>query len=162
MVLGVLACVLDASAGPHREPWWQTALAAAVVLASTGVGLLAAVRRQVLGIAQWNVFGVSYGSDLALALMRDHREGIRSVVLDSTVPPNRVSLPGWRNARDGVEALFRACASQPRCRTRYPRLKQTFTRLVRRFESRPARITVRNPRGRERTKVMLDGGALVN
>src|SRR5919109_993894 len=64
--------------------------------------------RRVLGIAQWNVFGVSYGTDLALTLMRDHPEGIRSAVLDSTVPPNRVSLPGlWRNAHDGFNGLFR-------------------------------------------------------
>ena len=119
--------------------------------------------RRALGIAQWNVFGVSYGTDLALTLMRDHPEGIRSVVLDSTVPPNVVSLPRfWPNARDGFNALFRACAAQRRCRTKYPRLKRTFTRLVRRLESRPARITVRNPRTRRRTKVVLDGGALVN
>jgi pimeloyl-ACP methyl ester carboxylesterase len=119
--------------------------------------------RRVLGIAQWNVFGVSYGTDLALTLMRDHPEGIRSVVLDSTVPPNIVSLPGfWPNARDGFNGLFRACASQARCRRKYPRLKQTFARLVRRLESRPARITVRNSQTRERTKVVLDGGALAN
>jgi pimeloyl-ACP methyl ester carboxylesterase len=119
--------------------------------------------RQALGVAQWNVFGVSYGTDLALTLMRDHPEGIRSVVLDSTVPPSRVRLPGfWRNAHDGLGALFGACASQRRCRTRYPRLQRTFTRLVRRLESRPTRMIVRDPQTRERTKVVLDGGALVN
>jgi len=119
--------------------------------------------RRALGIAEWNVFGVSYGTDLALTLMRDHPEGIRSVVLDSTVPPNVVSLPGfWPNARDGFNALFRACAAQRRCRSKYPRLKRTFTRSVRRLESRPARITVRTPRTGRRTRVVLDGGALVN
>ena len=46
VVLGVLAWVLDALAGSHGEPWWQTALASVVVLASIGVGLLVVVRRR--------------------------------------------------------------------------------------------------------------------
>ncbi len=46
VVLGVLAWVLDALAGSHGEPWWQTALAGVVVLASIGVGLLVVVRRR--------------------------------------------------------------------------------------------------------------------
>ena len=38
--------------------------------------------RKVLGFEAWNVYGTSYGSYLAQTLMRDHPEGIRSVVLD--------------------------------------------------------------------------------
>ncbi|HEV7421094.1 MAG TPA: hypothetical protein VGO30_14780 [Mycobacterium sp.] len=36
-----------------------------------------------LGIREWNYYGVSYGSDLALQLLRDHPDGSRSVVADS-------------------------------------------------------------------------------
>ncbi|MDT5348990.1 MAG: hypothetical protein QOH91_2277 [Mycobacterium sp.] len=36
--------------------------------------------RAKLGIDQWNLYGVSYGTDLAQQLLRDHPEGIRSVV----------------------------------------------------------------------------------
>src|SRR5258708_4997670 len=42
--------------------------------------------RKVLGFAAWNVYGTSYGSYLAQTLMRDHPEGIRSIVLDSVLP----------------------------------------------------------------------------
>ena len=42
--------------------------------------------RKVLGYETWNVYGMSYGSYLAQTLMRDHPEGIRSVVLDSVLP----------------------------------------------------------------------------
>ena len=41
--------------------------------------------RVAMGIDEWNVYGVSYGTDLALQTLRDHPEGIRSVVLDSVV-----------------------------------------------------------------------------
>jgi pimeloyl-ACP methyl ester carboxylesterase len=43
--------------------------------------------RLALGIDEWNLYGVSYGSDLALQTLRDHPEGIRSVAVDSVVPP---------------------------------------------------------------------------
>ena len=45
VTFGALALVLNALAGSHGEPAWQWVLAAAVVLASSGVGLLVAVRR---------------------------------------------------------------------------------------------------------------------
>lgn len=43
--------------------------------------------RTALGIDEWNVHGVSYGTKLALQLLRDHSEGIHSMVLDGVVPP---------------------------------------------------------------------------
>lgn len=119
--------------------------------------------RVALGIAQWNVFGVSYGTDLALTLMREHPEGIRSVTLDSLVPPQSVTLGGfWDNARRGFNNLFAACAAQRRCHNRHPHLGQTFTRLVRKLESRPLTTRIRLKRGGPQVKVVLDGGALVN
>ena len=49
--------------------------------------------RKVLGLTTWNVYGTSYGSYLAQTLMRDHPEGIRSVVLDSVLPTT-YTIPG--------------------------------------------------------------------
>src|SRR6185437_1244413 len=51
--------------------------------------------RVALGIDEWNVYGVSYGSDLALQLLRDHPDGIRSVVLDSLFPPQTNAMTQW-------------------------------------------------------------------
>ena len=45
VTFGALALVLNALAGSHGDPAWQWVLAVAVVLASSGVGLLVAVRR---------------------------------------------------------------------------------------------------------------------
>jgi pimeloyl-ACP methyl ester carboxylesterase len=42
--------------------------------------------RKVLGYTTWNIYGTSYGSYLAQTIMRDHPEGVRSVVLDSVLP----------------------------------------------------------------------------
>ena len=54
--------------------------------------------RHVLGIKQWNLHGVSYGTRLALSVMRDAPEGVRSVILDSPYPPevHAYESPGCR------------------------------------------------------------------
>lgn len=118
--------------------------------------------RRVLGIRQWNVYGYSYGTDLALSLMRDHPEGIRAVIIDSVVPPDVVSLPWtWGSAREGITTVFGDCQAQPKCAHKYPNLLGTFTQLVRRLETRPLVREVRLP-GARRVKVVLDGGTLVN
>ena len=115
-----------------------------------------------LGYNRYNVFGLSYGTYLAQTLMRDHPEGIRSVILDLTVPIRTVTLPRfWDTLREGFDNLFEACEAQPRCREKAPHLKTTFTRLVREFEARPRTVVVANPQGKA-TKVVLDGGALID
>jgi pimeloyl-ACP methyl ester carboxylesterase len=119
--------------------------------------------RRALGYDQWNMFGVSYGTDLALTIMRDHPEGLRSVILDSTVPPSVVDLAEfWPNARDGFQDIFRACTAQASCRSSFPNLERTFTSLVRRLEADPVRTTVPDPTTGQPTPVVLDGGALAN
>ncbi|MCA9925859.1 MAG: alpha/beta fold hydrolase, partial [Anaerolineales bacterium] len=42
--------------------------------------------RIALGYDEWNLYGISYGTKLAMTTMRDHPEGIRSVILDSPYP----------------------------------------------------------------------------
>ena len=119
--------------------------------------------RRALGYDGWNVFGVSYGTYLAQTIMRDHPEGLRSVILDSTVPLGAVDLADfWAGAREGFQNIFGACRAQARCRSSFPRLERTFTRLVRRLEFDPVRTTVTDPSTGRPTRVVLDGGALAN
>lgn len=119
--------------------------------------------RQVLGIDEWNVYGYSYGSDLALSFLRDHPEGIRSVIVDSVVPPNVVNLPWtWSSAHEGITTIFDACAAEPDCDAAYPNLLEVFTQLVRRLEARPIVARVAPPQGGPPVEVILDGGTLVN
>lgn len=119
--------------------------------------------RLALGLRQWNVFGISYGTDLALIYMRQHPEGIRSVGIDGVLPP---SLAGgavtWKAAREGFDGLFKACADDAACNTRYPNLSATFERLVRELEADPVTTTVTVPDHPAPVDVVLDGGTLVN
>jgi pimeloyl-ACP methyl ester carboxylesterase len=119
--------------------------------------------RVALGIRQWNVFGVSYGTNLAMTYMRQYPRGIRSVTLDSVEPPEVIAANLFAaNARAGFGNLFRACTEQPQCWRRSPGIAQTFTDLVRRLEAHPVTTWVEPPAGGSPVKVVLDRGRLVN
>ena len=68
--------------------------------------------RKVLGYTAWNIYGTSYGSYLAQTIMRDHPDGIRSVVLDSVLPTTYSVPANWWNTRAGFDNLFQACAAR--------------------------------------------------
>ncbi|MFD9480007.1 alpha/beta fold hydrolase [Streptomyces nojiriensis] len=119
--------------------------------------------RTALGIEQWNVYGHSYGSNLALTYLRLHPQGIRAVAFDSIAPAQDVSLPfAWAGAREGLENLYRACAAEQACKSRYPDLERTLNEQVRKLEAHPLTLNVEPPQGGDPVKVVLDGGALVN
>jgi pimeloyl-ACP methyl ester carboxylesterase len=119
--------------------------------------------RVALGIEQWNLYGVSYGTDLALQTLRDHPEGIRSVVLDSVVPPQANTMLGfWPSAAAGLTAMFDACAAQPACQEAHPTLRDDFFRLARDLTTTPRTVTVDNPATGTAAPVVVDGYKLVN
>lgn len=73
--------------------------------------------RIALGYESWNVFGSSYGTRLASALVRDYPDGVRSVILDGVYPLN--SVPSFEQYFDNTLAAFDVltdlCRSQPGC-----------------------------------------------
>ncbi|MFF3209631.1 alpha/beta fold hydrolase [Streptomyces sp. NPDC002886] len=119
--------------------------------------------RTALGLKEWNLYGISYGTQLALVTMRLHPEGIRSVGIDGILPPSTGgSAVTWAAAKQGFDGVFKACAEQPDCNRRYPNVSATFERLVRELEAKPVTTTVTLPDSEKQVKVTLDGGALVN
>ncbi len=120
--------------------------------------------RKALKIKQWNVYGLSYGTDLALSLMRDHPDGIRSVIIDSVVPPSAATLGWtWTNANEAINNIFRVCNDQVDCLSTYGDLSATFAAQVQQREANPLTITVPAPfPGGGNIDVVLDGGALVS
>jgi pimeloyl-ACP methyl ester carboxylesterase len=119
--------------------------------------------RTALKIDQWNIYGVSYGSDLALQLLRDHPEGIRSVVVDSLLPPQTNALTQWwPNAAEGLRAIFDACAAQQGCAAAYPVLSQEFTTAVQRLAKAPLSVEVPPSGAQPGRRVVIDGYRLAN
>jgi pimeloyl-ACP methyl ester carboxylesterase len=77
--------------------------------------------RVALGLPPWNLFGVSYGTRLALEVMRAHPQGVRSVVLDSVVPPDVNWIAEAPPAFDRLlKEVTAACARHFTCSRAYP------------------------------------------
>lgn len=94
--------------------------------------------RLALGYAQWNIFGISYGTRLALALLRDDPGGPRSVILDSPYPPQESLYAGMpANLNRALATLFADCAAHPACAAAYPDLEARFWRLVAALNANP-------------------------
>ncbi|MFM0515253.1 alpha/beta fold hydrolase [Paraburkholderia sp. RL17-373-BIF-A] len=118
---------------------------------------------KVLNLSKWSIFGTSYGTYVALTLMRTHPEHLVSVTIDSVVPPSVASLSWpWTSAGEGFNNLFDACAAQPSCASRYGDVKVKFTSQVRALEEHPLTTTSTYQPGGPPIKVVLDGGALVD
>ena len=113
-----------------------------------------------LGYRQVNLLGSSYGSLLALTVMREHPHGIRSVILVSPLPPQAdylADFPG--DEARAFQALFDGCAHDPRCAAAYPQLGRDFRTAVARLAARPRPLTARI-NGTDVTE-RLDGQLLV-
>lgn len=100
--------------------------------------------RDALGIAEWNVMGVSYGTTVALDYVRLHPERIRAVVLDSVYPPSLASSGdlNTRNFARALEALYDACRADAACRTAYPGLETSFLATLIALERTPLVVPV--------------------
>ena len=97
-----------------------------------------------LGYKQANLYGVSYGTRLALTAMRLYPSVIHSVVLDSVYPPqkNRTDLPSA--AQRVFNVLFQGCAANTHCASLYPHLDSVFYQLVTTLNATPVHFQTTN------------------
>ncbi len=106
----------------------QQSLATQWFTTSVAVRDLDAVR-EALNIETWNLYGVSYGTRVALHYMRRYPEQTRSVILDAVVAPEKPLGPEIPiHAQQALDALFDRCINTAACNDAFPDLKnQTNT-----------------------------------
>jgi pimeloyl-ACP methyl ester carboxylesterase len=88
---------------------------------------------QVLGYPKINLYGVSYGSLLALQTIRNHSEILKSVIIDGVLPP-QMSWPKTVpiSTNKAIAKLTDACAEDVECDRAYPNLMERLkTQIVR-------------------------------
>lgn len=117
--------------------------------------------RLVLRYPAVDLYGVSYGTRLALTVMRDYPKAVHSVILDGTYLPQatEADLPGGAEA--AFLELFRACAAEADCNKNYPNLRETFVKAFDKLDDEPASVNIKNPSTGEDEKVDVDGYWLV-
>jgi pimeloyl-ACP methyl ester carboxylesterase len=84
-----------------------------------------------LGYDQWNLFGISYGTRLALTVMRDYPDSVRSAILDSVYPPEiRAYEEQAVTFTEAILYLLDVCEADPACQVNYPDLDETLFDLI--------------------------------
>lgn len=117
--------------------------------------------RKVLGIKQWNLYGISYSTRLMLNYIREYPEGVRSVILDSVLPTavnyDETSVDGVMGS---LRLIFRGCDRDSACSAKYPKLEQRFYDLVKSTDKSPIVIDV--TREGRTIPIKLNGKAVVD
>jgi len=117
---------------------------------------------EALGGRDWNLYGVSYGTRLALRVLADHPERLRSVILDSVYPPDVDAFATWPAVLDGaLDTLLHGCAADDRCADAYPDLETKLDALLARARATPLRFSVPDPDGGPVLEVAIDDHRLV-
>jgi pimeloyl-ACP methyl ester carboxylesterase len=107
---------------------------------------LMALLQAEMGYSDYNLLGISYGTRLALTMLRDDPKNIRSVIIDSVYPPNgdayeREALNIYR----GLRMLFDGCAADPDCDNAYPNLEAVFYDAYESLNQTPASYEAEDP-----------------
>ena len=99
--------------------------------------------RLALGLDDWNIWGISYGSVLGQAYMKVDPEGIRAAVIDAIVPldlDNLMRIPHWHE--QNLERLFSACNEQPDCAEAFEGLERRYRAAIANMTEDPVRVEV--------------------
>ncbi len=104
--------------------------------------------RMALGLEQWNVWGISYGSILGQAYIKQDPAGIRAFVLDAIVPINaRDETLFWRVAnwydRD-LKKLDELCRAHDSCAKHYPNLGERVRQATKTVIDNPIVVDVKD------------------
>ena len=120
--------------------------------------------RQQLGYGKINVYGVSYGTRVALSYLRRYPDRVRSVILDGVLPQDEVMGPRimTESPANVKRLMLERCKKDPRCHKRFPRLGAEVNELERRLQEKPPSVKIIHPRTGEplTTTLTWEGWAL--
>ncbi|WP_422364790.1 alpha/beta hydrolase [Pelagibius sp.] len=94
--------------------------------------------RQALGIESWTLYGISYGTRIALSVLRYRPEGVRAVILDSVVAPQ--SAEGLKVAdfyRDALNWVLKDCPPDTDCAGSYRDQRNLYNQARAQMAERP-------------------------
>ena len=102
--------------------------------------------RAALGYSEINLYGISYGTRVALEYLREYPQHTRSVVLDGVVPADLPLGPDVSlNAQRALDLIFHRCAEDPDCHRAFPHLTANVAALRHDIQSHPVHVSLRDP-----------------
>lgn len=106
----------------------------------------------------WNIYAVSYGTRVALELMKRKSGNLRAVMLDSIYPQNKHDLLVVPNLmHNAFRQLYAECRLSYLCQQKIPNLKVKTEALIRQFNKTPHFINVRSVFHPKKIRVYVNG-----
>ncbi|MCZ6853548.1 MAG: alpha/beta fold hydrolase [Gammaproteobacteria bacterium] len=117
--------------------------------------------RLALGYEQLNVYGVSYGTRVALHYLRRYPDSVRTLIIDGVVPPSLVLGANIAiNSQQTLDGIFARCKREPACAESFPDLEANFASLSSQLKANPIELNVPHPVTGEATSLTLSYGHL--
>lgn len=111
--------------------------------------------RQALGYETINLYGISYGTRMAITYMRYYGAHVRAALLSGAVPlANRNPLYHAPAAQRAVERLDAECKADAACNAAFD-VRGDLDAIMAELSARPARVTVTRPRDGAQFEVTL-------
>jgi pimeloyl-ACP methyl ester carboxylesterase len=112
-----------------------------------------------LKLQQVDIYGVSYGTRVALEVMRSFPQNVRSVILDSTVPSDLgffATIP--HDYARVYQVFFQQCTANTTCARKYPNLAARFYAFLAAANKHPITMPLTNPQtGKVYPKAFFQG-----
>lgn len=119
--------------------------------------------RRLLEIEQWNIYGTSYGANVALVVAQRYPLRVRSLILDSFQPPDARFFDDYtQTVGTAFEQLFEQCRKTVDCARDYPDLKPVLVKLVAQADAKPLQLMVAHPYTLEPFPVVVSGTGLLS
>ena len=97
--------------------------------------------RKTLGVKQWNLWGISYGSRLAFSVARDFPASVRSIVHDGpSDPESHEIVDDFRGTEAAINRLLSKCAVDAACAMKHPDLRARFLASLPRLRRQPLKV----------------------
>jgi pimeloyl-ACP methyl ester carboxylesterase len=115
--------------------------------------------RAALGYSSVDLYGISYGTRVALQYLRVYPDRVRSVILDGVVPADLALGPDVSlDAQRALELIFKRCDGDFACHKAFPQLAADFTALQHELMDHPVSVALRDPMsGAPRTETLTWG-----
>jgi len=115
--------------------------------------------RAALGYDKMALFGGSYGTRLALEIIRRYPEHVDAAVLFGVAPPSNHVPSGFaRSFQDVLDRMLERCAADPVCSESFPNLDADFEKILKDARTNGVTAEVTHPEYGDRQTVHLTYG----
>ncbi len=108
--------------------------------------------RQALGLDQWDIYGISYGTRVALHYTRRFPDAVHTLVLDGVIHPElNLGIDVALESERALQQMLTRCRNSEDCVKAYPELEQGIEKLLTTLKPGITRTVENFSTGREET-----------